>query len=160
MTKQNQENDKAPELNNTDILFECEYCGKSLTIDYRGAGLSIQCPDCHKEIQVPIPEGIDLADIDQGLENTQAHRNAMAETVTISEKTDATESTEQIRTLMTELEELRFRTRYLEKEHSRRAEWLKSINKQLVTIRTALSEIDDIFNNLTEQSSDDTQELL
>lgn len=154
-----QQNEKTFELKNTDILFECEYCGKSLAIDYHGAGLTIQCPDCHKEIQVPIPEGIDLSDIDQGLESTQARRNEMAETVMISKKTDATESAEQIRTLMTELEELRFRTRYLEKERSRHAKWLQPINKQLTTIQTALNEIDDIFNKLTEQSSDDTQEL-
>ena len=154
-----QQNEKAFEPRKTDILFECEHCGKSLAIDYRGAGLTIQCPDCHKEISVPIPDGIDLSDIDQGLRNTQAHRDEMAETVMLSEKTDATESSEQIRTLMTELEELRFRMRYLENERSQHAKLLQSINKQLTIIQTALNEINDIFNNLTEQSSDDTQEI-
>lgn len=36
-----------------DIVFDCPSCGKSLGIDYRGAGYLISCPHCGLEIQVP-----------------------------------------------------------------------------------------------------------
>lgn len=47
--------DKIPE---TDIIFECPHCGKSLSIDQRGAGLVIACTQCHKVVTVPIPDGM------------------------------------------------------------------------------------------------------
>ena len=48
----------------TDIVFECPYCKKSLSIDRRGAGLVISCTACHQLITVPIPEGMEVAEID------------------------------------------------------------------------------------------------
>ncbi len=48
----------------TDIVFECPYCGKSLSIDQRGAGLVIACTACEQLVTVPIPEGMELSDID------------------------------------------------------------------------------------------------
>ena len=51
-------------IKETDILFDCTNCGKSLAIDYRGAGLSIPCTDCGQYVNVPIPEGMEIADLD------------------------------------------------------------------------------------------------
>ena len=48
----------------TDIVFECPYCKKSLSIDRRGAGLVISCTACNQLITVPIPEGMEVAEID------------------------------------------------------------------------------------------------
>jgi transcription elongation factor Elf1 len=48
----------------TDITFECPHCSKSLSIEPRGAGLVIECTACHQLVTVPIPEGMELADID------------------------------------------------------------------------------------------------
>lgn len=36
-----------------DIFFECPHCGKSMAIDKRGMGLTIQCPDCGGLVRVP-----------------------------------------------------------------------------------------------------------
>ena len=52
------------EIPETDILFECPHCGKSLSIDPRGAGLVIRCTQCHEPVTVPIPEGMELEDFD------------------------------------------------------------------------------------------------
>lgn len=52
------------EIGDTDIVFDCPNCGKSLVIDYRGAGLQITCSDCGSEVLVPIPEGMELGDLD------------------------------------------------------------------------------------------------
>jgi len=52
------------EIKQTDIVFDCPYCGKSLAIDYHGAGLTVPCTDCGKDVEVPIPEGMEVTDID------------------------------------------------------------------------------------------------
>jgi hypothetical protein len=36
-----------------EIFFNCPKCGKSLSIDVRGEGYVVSCPDCHTEVQVP-----------------------------------------------------------------------------------------------------------
>lgn len=36
-----------------DILFLCPHCGKSMAIEKRGMGLTIQCPDCDGLVEVP-----------------------------------------------------------------------------------------------------------
>ena len=51
-------------IKETDIIFDCPHCAKSLAIDYRGAGLSIPCSDCGRDVDVPIPEGMEVTDID------------------------------------------------------------------------------------------------
>jgi transcription elongation factor Elf1 len=64
-------NQEAAEIKESDIVFDCPYCGKSLAIDYRGAGLTIPCTDCGKSVVVPIPEGMRLADIDSNVEEQE-----------------------------------------------------------------------------------------
>jgi len=59
------------EVKDTDIVFDCPYCSKSLAIDYRGAGLTIQCSDCGSDVQVPIPDGMELDDIDSTSEQQE-----------------------------------------------------------------------------------------
>jgi len=81
----------------TDITFECPHCSKSLSIDYRGAGLVIACTACHQPVTVPIPEGMDIADLDADSEVTRA----------------------QVLTLRRELDEARKRVAALEEENAR-----------------------------------------
>jgi transcription elongation factor Elf1 len=64
--------DLGVDIKATDIVFDCPHCGKSLAIDYRGAGLVIQCSDCGNDVQVPIPDGVELADIDSSVEEQEA----------------------------------------------------------------------------------------
>ncbi len=52
------------EILETDIVFECPHCLKSMAIDYHGAGLTIPCIDCKELVEVPIPEGMDMSDLD------------------------------------------------------------------------------------------------
>ena len=58
------ENTEEAEIRDTDIVFDCPHCGKNLVIDYRGAGLQINCTDCGASVLVPIPDGMELADLD------------------------------------------------------------------------------------------------
>ena len=52
------------EILDTDIEFSCPHCGENLVIDYRGAGLEIKCTKCGGSALVPIPDGMQLADLD------------------------------------------------------------------------------------------------
>jgi predicted RNA-binding Zn-ribbon protein involved in translation (DUF1610 family) len=52
------------EIRDTDIVFDCPHCGKNLVIDYRGAGLQINCSECGEPVLVPIPDGMELSDLD------------------------------------------------------------------------------------------------
>lgn len=52
------------EIRDTDIVFDCPHCGKNLVIDYRGAGLQINCSECGEGVLVPIPDGMQLTDLD------------------------------------------------------------------------------------------------
>ena len=58
------ENDEGAEIRDTDIVFDCPHCGKNLVIDYRGAGLQINCSECGESVLVPIPDGMELSDLD------------------------------------------------------------------------------------------------
>ena len=58
------ENDEGEEIRDTDIVFDCPHCSKTLVIDYRGAGLQISCSECGKDVLVPIPDGMELTDLD------------------------------------------------------------------------------------------------
>lgn len=52
------------DIRDTDIVFDCPHCGKNLVIDYRGAGLQINCSQCGASVLVPIPDGMELSDLD------------------------------------------------------------------------------------------------
>ena len=52
------------EIRVTDIVFDCPHCGHNLAIDYRGAGLQINCVACGEPVLVPIPDGMKIDDLD------------------------------------------------------------------------------------------------
>lgn len=52
------------EIRATDIVFDCPHCGHNLAIDYRGAGLQINCVACGQPVLVPIPTGMKIDDLD------------------------------------------------------------------------------------------------
>jgi len=48
----------------SDIDFACPGCGHQFVIDVRGAGLTVACTECGHPVQVPIPGGMEVADLD------------------------------------------------------------------------------------------------
>lgn len=58
------EKQEGEDIRDTDIVFDCPHCGKTLVIDYRGAGLEINCSSCGESVLVPIPDGMQLSDLD------------------------------------------------------------------------------------------------
>lgn len=51
-------------IRDTDIVFDCPHCGHNLVIDYRGAGLQINCVNCGESVLVPIPSEMNISDLD------------------------------------------------------------------------------------------------
>ena len=45
-----------------DIHFNCSRCGQPFSIEERGAGITVKCPLCNEQIEVPRPSESSLAD--------------------------------------------------------------------------------------------------
>ncbi len=39
-----------------DITFSCDKCGQSIVVDGAGAGVDVECPNCHQPLRVPSAE--------------------------------------------------------------------------------------------------------
>ncbi|MGQ9661450.1 MAG: hypothetical protein ACUVWX_03820 [Kiritimatiellia bacterium] len=125
--------DDSAEIKETDIVFDCPYCGKSLAIDYRGAGLTIQCTDCGRNVVVPIPEGMELADLDGSDEDREIQiLNLRRSLVTAENKIIELES---------QIKGLAERCDALEKSHSRNQEKFAVILEKVAVIQRAQTEI-------------------
>lgn len=127
-----------------DIVFDCPYCGKSLAIEERGAGLVIHCPDCGKEVQVP---GLPLHER-ESLADERAEPSVEAVDLPVEELAAALEASHtKIERLVTNLEEVRDRRRHLEKVRVDNMARFEQIGQELVTIQNALDRIVTIIQD-------------
>ena len=96
----------------TDIVFDCPNCGHSLCIDYRGAGLQTHCVECGATVQVPIPEGMKLDDLDLSPSEllTQLFQTRKMLAKSEQQVVELTESIESLKLRRTELEKARMTT--------------------------------------------------
>jgi len=126
----------------TDIIFDCPFCGKSLAIDYRGAGLTVPCSDCGKFVPVPIPEGMELADIDSTEEEQELRilnlRRSLAAAQTRTQELEA------------EVEELRARRAALEKDRAERMRQFGGILSRVGVIQEALRRVNEALEQITD----------
>lgn len=131
------------EIKDTDIVFDCKYCGKSLAIDFKGAGLNIPCSDCDKMVEVPIPEGMDIGDIDNSDEEMEIVILNMRKSLLAAEA--------RISSLEEDLDELNSRRDVLEQQRQDTiykfgsvAEHVSVIQKSMDDIANALRKIGDV----------------
>lgn len=154
---------KNPILSGSDILFECGQCGKSLSIDCRGAGLNIRCPQCDSELEVPIPEGFDLAALDKEI-SAAAEADGELEAPMPAPDTEAVSSdeseNEQVNKLMAELEALRAQRRYLEQQHANMLKTIKAVTREVGEFHKALDDLASMLETLTGPESDETQKIV
>jgi transcription elongation factor Elf1 len=121
------EGDSTTEVKETDIVFDCPYCGKSLAIDYHGAGLNIQCTDCGSNVVVPIPEGMELSDLDSTPEEQDIRMMNLRKLLAASEQ--------RVEGLEREIEELTGRRKILEKQHADHRARLAGILEKVAAIQ-------------------------
>jgi len=127
-------------IKGTDIIFDCPHCGKSLAIDYRGAGLSIKCSDCGNDVQVPIPDGMEIEDIDSSKEEQEVRIVHLRKTVAIAQ--------DRIHALETEVEELTARRESLERGRAeqmyRMGQVLEKMGVIEASVKTVVHAITDV----------------
>jgi len=124
--------DDNSEIKETDIIFDCPNCGKSLAIDYRGAGLTIKCSDCGSDVQVPIPEGMEIEDLDSPAEDQEIR--------IIQLRRSLTNAQERIAILENALEDLMQRRDALERDRSRQTLRNGEILEKLGRIEESMKE--------------------
>ena len=132
--------DLGGEIRDTDIVFDCPHCGHGLVIDYRGAGLVITCVQCGKPVQVPIPEGMHLSDLDQDPENV---RKQLANLRTALRQAEDHE-----RDLVEEVAELRQRCEDLDHDNLQRLHRLAEIRAACEHAQRVMTEANNIMGRM------------
>lgn len=127
-------------IKETDIVFDCPHCDKSLAIDYRGAGLTIQCSDCGKDVTVPIPEGMEIADIDSSDEEQEIQILNLRRALSVADH--------KIEQLQAEVEELLERRESLEKTRTDNLFVFGKIAEQLDMILSATDGVSKGVRNI------------
>jgi len=135
------------EIKDTDIVFDCPHCGKSLAIDYRGAGLTIPCTDCGRKVEVPIPEGMEITDIDSTDEEQEMRILNLRRSLSSAEY--------RIEQLESELQELRSRRALLEREHAAGVSCRTRTVGKLAELRAALKAAGDGVDQIATEFNED-----
>ena len=130
------------EIRNSDIVFNCPCCEKSLAIDCRGAGLTIACPDCGNKIEVPIPDNMDVTDIDSSDEDKAVRIIHMREVIS--------QSQEQIMELESELKDVAMRRDALETIRTENAIRFDVLQHEVEVIQRALLRISEVLSSVSD----------
>ena len=130
------------EIKATDIIFNCPFCGKSLAIDYRGAGLTVPCSDCGKFVPVPIPQGMELADIDSTEEEQEIRVLNLRRSVSAAQS--------RIQELEDEVDGLRERRAALEKDRAERKMQFSGILSRIGVIQEGLRRVNEALEQVAD----------
>jgi transcription elongation factor Elf1 len=141
---------QADEIKDTDIVFDCPHCSKSLAIDYRGAGLTITCSDCGNDVEVPIPEGMEISDVDSTSEDQELK--------VIHLRRSLQHAQERILGLEDTLEDLLQRRDELEREKTEQRWKGAAVEERLGLVESALQTLTDAVPQLALQLRDDPKE--
>jgi len=132
------------DIKETDIVFDCPHCGKSLAIDCRGAGLMIPCTDCGNNVQVPIPDGMELSDVDSSEEEKESRIVNLRRTLSSAET--------RIKHLEAEVEELLLRRDELEKVRTDNMFRFGTILEKTGVIQKCLEDIAVALSRISESA--------
>jgi len=142
--------DDSADIKETDIIFDCPHCGKSLAIDYRGAGLSIPCTDCGRIVEVPIPEGMELTDIDSTDEEQEIRILNLRRSLTAAES--------RIEQLESEVEALNARRESLEQSRTVSMSKFGVILEKIAMIQKALTDVSRTLQDISKVARESKDE--
>lgn len=125
----------ADSFTDEDIFFECPHCGKSMAIDKRGMGLTIECPDCGGLVRVPTTSDEQVRSPDSVNMPTEALAEALEE------------SRKQIEELNHHVAKLTERRDALEKITQAQKKRIEELRKEFGNIQTALDQITVLMVN-------------
>lgn len=129
------------DIRDSDIVFDCPFCSKSLAIDCRGAGLTISCPDCNNIIEIPIPEGMDVSDIDSSDADKAVRLIHMREVISGSQQ--------RIMALEEEVKAITLRRDTLEASRTENALRFEVIEREVASIQRSLLRISEVLGSTT-----------
>jgi predicted nucleic acid-binding Zn-ribbon protein len=112
-----------------DIVFECPYCGKSMAIDKRGMGLTIECPDCQGLVRVPTVSEKTSHSPDSVHLPVEGLANALDD------------SRQNVQDLLRQVEELSQRREELETQAIEQDKRLEELRREFATIQSALDRV-------------------
>ncbi len=138
MTKAKEPSDPN-EIRDSDIVFDCPFCGKSLAIDCRGAGLTITCPDCSNKIAVPIPERMEVSDIDSSDADKAVRLIHMREVIS--------DSQQRIMNLEEDVKDITLRRDDLEANRTENALRFEVIEREVGNIQRSLQRISEVLGS-------------
>jgi len=138
------------EIKDTDIVFDCPHCGKSLAIDYRGAGLTITCSDCGNDVEVPIPDGMEIGDVDSTLEDQELK--------VIHLRRSLQHAQDRILGLENAVEDLLQRRDELEREQTKYRWERAAMEERLGLVETALQSLTDAIRQMALQLRGEDEE--
>ena len=130
------------EIRDSDIVFNCPFCEKSLAIDCRGAGLTIACPDCGNKIEVPIPDNMEVSDIDSSDEDKAVRIIHMREVIA--------ESQTRIMDLEAEVKDITSRRDALEAVRTENAIRFEVVQNEVEIIQRSLLRISEVLTSAAE----------
>ena len=125
------------DIRESDIVFNCPFCEKSLAIDCRGAGLTIACPDCSNKIAVPIPENMEVSDIDSSDEDKAVRIIHMREVISSSQS--------KIMELESDVKEITLRRDALESTRTENSIRFEVIQREVESIQRSLLRIQEVL---------------
>lgn len=134
------EEEEDAEIRDTDIVFDCPHCGHNLVIDYQGAGMVITCVECHNPVQVPIPDGMRLSDLDQPEENLQKQISTLRTSLQASEARQ--------KQLEEQIESLKESRLAMQKQRAGQMHRLAEIRGACEHIQRVLTESSSILNRI------------
>ena len=121
-----------------EIIFNCPHCHKSLSIDSRGRGMMIACPDCGERIEVPSTEHSTDVMTDVRDFRIQELEEALAQ------------SDARVKDLTSLLREYSSRRSTLEEMRTANMKRFKSLRKEVAQIQEALSRIVTTLEDVSE----------
>ncbi|HNR93805.1 MAG TPA: hypothetical protein PKM67_06995 [Kiritimatiellia bacterium] len=138
-------NDNA-EILDTDIVFNCPHCTKSLVIDQSAAGMLVKCTDCGEEIEVP------GGAVEEEALHEQAEAPEAIPTVLDSAAEDLAAalaaSQQKVQELVAEKQEINKRRMHLEDERMANLNRFKLISREMNTITAAVGRIMNALRNV------------
>jgi len=124
---------KSEDFTDEDIIFECPFCSKSMAIDKRGMGLTINCPECDGLVRVPTVSESSGDDPDSVTMPVEGLADALEESR--SELDDLKEK-------ISEVEQMRLK---LEKQAHQHEEKLTQLRREFGNIQSALDQVSLVF---------------
>ncbi|MBN1674949.1 MAG: hypothetical protein JXR37_28160 [Kiritimatiellae bacterium] len=118
-------------ISETDIMFRCDGCSKSLVIEIAGAGMPVTCPDCGKELVVPELE------VEEEEQPPQASDTPIGSEL-VHELSASKKHIQELRALVKELEKHRDS---VERDHAENLMKVKLIAENVTTIHQAAENI-------------------